>query len=350
MRIGTRGSALALAQAGHVARLLGANPPAELVTITTTGDRATASLNEQPAEHHDLDRAPGTPTAEGAPQGPVDDKSRWVDTIEQALLAGEIDLAVHSAKDVPGELAEGLSLLGAPARAPAEDVLCGVPSLEALPAGARVGTSSVRRAAQLRAAREDLEIVPIGGNVDTRLRRLGKRREAGEQRQAGGRRDAGGGRNEDRLHAIVLARAGLVRLGRENEIGAVLDPARFVPAPGQGVLALEGRAGDKSVEEAVAAITDADAFACLQAERAVARELGATCHTPLGAHAMPAGCGCLTLRAWVGLPDGSEWCSDELLGGFYDPDALGRRVAERMQAAGAGELLRRAEEMAVEHA
>ncbi len=307
MRIGTRGSALALAQAGHVARLLEAHsphPPAELIQITTSGD------------------SDARPPASGK------DKSRWVNTIEQALLAGEIDLAVHSAKDVPGELADGLSLLGAPARAAVEDVICGADELEALEQGARVGTSSVRRAAQLRAAREDLEIVPLGGNVNTRLRRL----------------------HEDGLDAIVLARAGLQRLGREDVLGAVLDPTRFVPAPGQGILALEGRTGDSAVEEAVRAITDADAFACLLAERAVASDLDASCHTPLGAHAMPAGCGCLLLRAWVGLPDGSAWCSDELLGGFYDPSALGRRMAERMSAAGAGELLRQAEEMAVEHA
>jgi hydroxymethylbilane synthase len=319
MRIGTRGSALALAQAGHVARLLGAHPPAEIITIVTTGDRTSASASENRAEH--LDSGESEKRA-------VEDKSRWVDTIEQALLAGEIDLAVHSAKDVPGELAEGLELLGAPARAPAEDVLCGAPALEALPPGARVGTSSLRRAAQLRAAREDLQVVAIGGNVDTRLNKLGH----GE------------------LDAIVLAHAGLQRLGREEEIGAVLDLTRFVPAPGQGVLALEGRGGDSRVEEAVRAITDADAFACLQAERAVARGLNASCQTPLGAHAVPAGCGCLNLRAWVGLPDGSAWVSDELLGGFYDPEALGRRVAERMKAAGVGELLRQAEEMAVEHA
>jgi hydroxymethylbilane synthase len=309
MRIGTRGSALALAQAGHVADRLrsGQHDGVEIVTLTTSGDRAGTGA-----------KSSGDPT----------DKSRWVDTIEQALLAGEIDLAVHSAKDVPGELAEGLVLLGAPARIDAEDVLCGAPSLEALADGARIGTSSVRRAAQLRAAREDLRVVAIGGNVDTRLRRLG----------------------ENGLDAIVLARAGLVRLGREAEVGAVLDPVRFVPAPGQGVLALQGRAEDAHVHEAVATITDADTFACLQAERAVASGLGASCHTPLGAHATPAGCGCLTLRAWVGLPDGSEWCGDELLGGFYDPVALGLRVAERMQAVGAQELLRRAEEMAVEHA
>ncbi len=296
MRIGTRGSMLALAQATHVAELLaieaGDDDAIELVTITTSGDGVDDA--EEPA-------APG-----GAPA----DKSRWVDTIEAALLAGEIDLAVHSAKDVPGELADGLSLLGTPARVSAEDVLCGASGLDALSKGARVGTSSLRRAAQLRAVREDLQVVAIGGNVDTRLRRL----------------------DEDGLDAIVLARAGLLRLGREAEIGAVLDPANFVPAPGQGVLALEGRAGDGAVEEAVRAITDADAFASLRAERALASALGASCHTPLGAHAVPAGCGCLNLRAWVGLPDGSAWVSDELLGGFYDPEALGRRVAERMKS------------------
>jgi hydroxymethylbilane synthase len=304
MRIGTRGSPLALAQSGHVAGLLGIEEPVELITITTSGD------------------LPGRDTTPG---GTPADKSRWVDTIEAALLAGEIDLAVHSAKDVPGELAEGLALLGAPARAAAEDVLCGANALESLPEGARVGTSSVRRAAQLRAAREDLRVVAIGGNVDTRLRRLSE--------------------DED-LDAIVLARAGLLRLDRIAEIGAVLDPTRFVPAPGQGALALEGRAEDSAVAEAVHAITDPDTFACLRAERAVASALNASCHTPLGAHAVPAGCGCLNLRAWVGLPDGSAWVSDELLGGFYDPEALGRRVAERMLVAGAGELLTEAEEMA----
>ncbi|HEY5344193.1 MAG TPA: hydroxymethylbilane synthase [Solirubrobacteraceae bacterium] len=318
MRIGTRGSALALAQAGHVAKLLGAQPPAvgagdpiELVTIRTSGDSGDSAAPR---------RSPG-----GTPA----DKSRWVDTIEAALLAGEIDLAVHSAKDVPGELAEGLALLGAPVRAAAEDVLCGAEDLESLPEGACVGTGSLRRAAQLRAAREDLRVVAIGGNVDTRLRRLGE---------------------EEDLDAIMLAHAGLLRLGRAAEVGGVLDPARFVPAPGQGALALEGRIGDTRAEAAVRAIADADAFACLRAERAVAHELDASCHTPLGAHAVPAGCGCLQLRVWVGLPDGSAWVSDELLGGFYDPEALGYRAAERMKAAGAEQILHRAEELAVEHA
>jgi hydroxymethylbilane synthase len=300
MRIGTRGSALALAQAEQVAVLLGG---CEIVPIRTSGDRADADPS---------------------------DKSRWVSDLEHALLAGEIDLAVHSAKDVPGELADGLKLLGCPERAAAEDVLCGAAGLEELRPGARVGTSSIRRLAQLRATREDLDVVAIRGNVDTRLRKLA---------------DPGEG-----LNAIVLARAGLQRLGREDEAGGVLDTERFVPAPGQGIIALEGRAEDTVTREAVQAITDKDALACLLAERALAHVLDASCHTPLGAYAVPAGCGCLQLRAWVGLPDGSAWVSDELLGGFYDPEALGRRVAERLQVVGAGEMLRRAEEMAGQEA
>jgi hydroxymethylbilane synthase len=328
LRIGTRASALALAQTRLVAAQLDG---VEIVTLTTSGDRA------------------------GAHGG---DKSRWVDTIEDALLAQEIDLAVHSAKDLPGELASGLVLLGAPPRAGVEDVLCfageqpcgGGPrndpggrragsdagstgdrgtgnasaGLDRLPEGARVGTSSIRRAAQLRAARDDLEVIAMGGNVDTRLRLLA----------------------EGEFDAILLARAGLQRLGREGEVGAVLDPAQFVPAPGQGALALEARTDDVRVRETVAAILDADTSACLLAERALASALDASCHTPLGAHAAPAGCGCFGLRAWVGLPDGSAWVADELLGGFYDPTELGARMAERMSAAGARELLASAREMA----
>jgi hydroxymethylbilane synthase len=306
MRLGTRGSVLALAQARLVAGLL---PDAELVTITVSGDK-----------------------------GALREKSRWVDAIEDALLAGEIDLAVHSAKDMPAKLAGGLELLGAPARGAPEDVLCmrtpaiaggehasQTVTVHALGAGARLGTSSVRRAAQLRAAREDLEIVAASGNVDTRLRRLA----------------------EGDFDGIVLARAGLQRLAREGEISTVLDPERFVPSPGQGTLALQGRADDAHTRTVVEAITDERAFACLRAERAVAGALGASCNTPLGAHALDAGCGCLHLRAWVGLPDGSEWIADELVGGFYEPEQLGRRMAERLLGVGAGELLRSAEEMAI---
>jgi hydroxymethylbilane synthase len=164
--------------------------------------------------------------------------------------------------------------------------------------------------------------------VDTRLRKL----------------------SEGACDALVLAHAGLRRLGREGEVGAVLDPARFVPSPGQGTLALEGRAEDGATRDAIAAITDEDTMACLLAERALARALDASCHTPLGAWARPAGCGCLELRAWVGLPNGSAWVGDELVGGFYEPEELGQRMAERMTSAGAGDLLRSAEAMALERA
>jgi hydroxymethylbilane synthase len=239
MRIGTRRSALALAQANLIAELIGGD--CEIVPIVTSGD------------------------ADARTPAPDTDKSRWVTELEDALTAQEIDLAVHSAKDLPGELADGLALHGAPARAGAQDVLCGASTLAALETGARVGTSSIRRLAQLRAAREDLEVVAVRGNVDTRLRK-----------------------------------------GLEAQIGGVLDGDHFVPAPGQGVLALEGRAGDERTVEAVRTITHGDSFACLLAERALAHELGASCHTPLGAHANSRE-GALNLRAWVGVQDGSAW-------------------------------------------
>jgi hydroxymethylbilane synthase len=290
MRIGTRGSALALAQAHHVAELLGET--AEVVPIATSGDR-------------------------GALPG---DKARWVKELELALLAGEIDLAVHSAKDVPAELPDGLALAGVPERLDARDALCGASSLDALPPGARVGTSSLRRAAELRSLRPDLDVIALRGNVDTRLRKLA----------------------EGACDALVLAVAGLVRLGRGDAVGALLDA--LVPAPGQGALLLEARADDARARAAASALEDPHAAACLAAERALVRALGATCRTPLGAHATLAQDGTLTLRAFLGLPDGSAWLRDELgdpLGA--SPEALGAEVGARMQAAGADELLATAE-------
>jgi hydroxymethylbilane synthase len=290
MRVGSRGSALALAQAEHVARRLGGG--AAVVAIATSGDR-------------------------GALSG---DKSRWVKELELALLAGEIDVAVHSAKDVPADLPAGLALVGVPERADPRDALCGATSLDALREGARVGTSSLRRAAALRALRPDLDVVALRGNVDTRLRKLA----------------------DGACDAIVLALAGLQRLGRADAAGCALD--ELVPAPGQGTLALEGRAGDERVRAAVAAIEDADAATSLAAERALVRALGASCHTPLGAHATRGADGTLTLRAFLGLPDGSAWLRDELTVASDDaPEALGDELGARMRAAGGDELLRTAE-------
>jgi hydroxymethylbilane synthase len=281
VRIGTRGSALALAQARQVAALLGGSH--ELVEVTTSGDRG----------------------------GDASDKERWVRELDAALLDGSVDCAVHSAKDVPARVPEGVVIAAVPERADPRDALCGAASQTVLPAGARVGTSSLRRTAQLRALREDLSVVDLRGNVDTRLRRL-----------AGGDYDA-----------IVLAAAGLERLGRGGE-GVALE--ELVPAAGQGCLAVTTRAG----EEYLVSILGHDASRrALLAERAVVRALDADCHTPVGAHASPLPTGGLTLRAFVGAPDGSAWVRDELDGD--EAEALGAAVAERLLSAGAREVLGR---------
>jgi hydroxymethylbilane synthase len=292
IRIGTRGSALALAQARLVAERL--DGEVELVPITTSGDRGAA--------------------------GPDADKSRFVKEIEEALLAGEVDLAVHSAKDVPAELPDGLAIVAVPERADPRDALCGAAALGELAEGAAVGTSSLRRRAQLLALRPDLDVRELRGNVDTRLRRLA----------------------EGDFHAVVLAAAGLERLGRGGE---GLPLGELVPAPGQGCLALEARADDAAVAAAAGALTDEPALACLTAERALVEALDATCRTPIGAHAAPDG-DALRLTAFVGLPDGSHWIRDELEGSAAEPAPLGREVAERLLSAGAGEVLAEAERLA----
>jgi hydroxymethylbilane synthase len=285
VRIGTRGSALALAQARQVAGLLGGSH--ELVEVTTSGDRQQSPLRA------------------------AADKERWVRELDLALLAGELDCAVHSAKDVPAHLAGGIAIAAVPERADPRDALCGAPSLAALAAGARVGTSSLRRGSQLRALRPDVEVLELRGNVDTRLRRLA----------------------EGEYDAIVLALAGLERLERGNE-GVALD--ELVPAAGQGCLAVTTRAGEESL---VAAIDDPGSARALAAERAVVRALDADCHTPVGAHASSLPERRLRLRAFVGAPDGSAWVRDELDGD--DAEALGAAVAERLLSAGAREVLGR---------
>jgi len=288
IRLGTRGSALAVAQARLVAAEL--DDDVELVPIVTSGDRA---------------------------RGAGMDKSRFVKEIEDALLAGDVDLAVHSAKDVPAELPSGLSIVGVPERADPHDALCGAASLEQLIDGATVGTGSLRRRAQLLALRPDLDVRDLRGNVDTRLRRLA----------------------EGDFGAVVLAQAGLDRLGRAGE-GALLP--ELVPAPGQGCLVLEARADDTSTAAAAGALTDRAALTCLTAERALVAGLGATCRTPVGAHAALAR-GTLRLTAFAGMPDGSHWIRDSQDGDPDEPAELGRAVAERMRAAGARELLEAAE-------
>jgi hydroxymethylbilane synthase len=249
----------------------------------------------------------------------IGDKSRFVKEIEEALLAGEVDIAVHSAKDVPGELPDGLAIVGVPEREDARDALCGAASLDDLAEGASVGTSSLRRRAQLLAVRPDLRVSDMRGNVDTRLRKL-----------AEGSHDA-----------VVLALAGLRRLGRPE--GAPLPVTLMTPAPGQGCLALEARRDDAHATELAGRLTDQPALIRLTAERAVVQRLDATCHTPVAAYAELRDGDVLELAAFVGLPDGSTWIRDTLEGDAADPAALGREVGERLLAAGARELLEEAE-------
>jgi len=278
LRLGTRGSRLALVQARWVAARLPGE--VEIVEITTAGD---------------LRRAAG-------------DKSRWTGALERALLSGEIDLAVHSAKDVPGELAPGTAIAAIPAREDPRDVLVGAASLDALADGARVGTSALRRRAQLLAVRPDLDVVDLRGNVDTRLGRLA----------------------DGEVDALVLAAAGLARLGRDDVTGTAPSGPVFVPAPGQGALLVQERAGDGRA----AAVGDARARNAVTAERRVAARLGASCQTAIGVHDDG-----VTLRAFAGLPDGSEWLVDELPSGSADA------LADRLLATGAADLLARAEAM-----
>jgi hydroxymethylbilane synthase len=301
LRIGTRGSALALAQARAVAKAIEAATRSgagatELVEITTAGD---------------VDRARG-------------DKSRWTGALEDALVAGEIDLAVHSAKDVPGELADGTALVAVLRRADPLDVLVGERRLDDVREGARVGTSALRRRAQLLAARPDLEVAELRGNVDTRLRK----RAAGE------------------VDVLVLPAAGLERLGRRREAGGALCGEVFVPAAGQGVIVVQARTPSPAADVAVAA-SHTSTMACLFAERAAVRELAASCHAPVGIHAQVVADG-LRIRGFAGLPDGSEWIVDELAweGDGRDPAAAGAALARRMISAGAADLLRAAEAIA----
>jgi hydroxymethylbilane synthase len=296
LRIGTRGSRLALAQAEWVRRRLEevhGGLRAELVIIRTSGDRF-------------VDR----------PLIDIGGKGLFVKEIEEALSAGEIDCAVHSMKDLPAELAAGLVLACVPAREDPRDVLITrlAGGLQNLPSAARVGTSSLRRAALLHAARPDLDVSALRGNVDTRLRKLA----AGE------------------VDAIVLARAGLNRMGLDPEHAEVCDPAEFVPAIGQGALALESR--PDATCDRLAALEHAPTRRAVTAERALLVAVGGSCVTPLAAHATIEG-GHLKLRAVIAAPDGSRIVRGEAQGPETDPERIGSDLAQRLLARGGAEIL-----------
>ena len=300
LRIATRKSLLALWQAEHVAALLRMAHPTlhvELVPITTQGDRIQ-------------DRSLAT----------IGGKGLFIKELEVALEQRHADIAVHSMKDVPGELPAGLLIAAVLERADARDALVTATAsdLRDLPHRARVGSSSLRRQAQLLALRPDLRIVALRGNVDTRLRKL----DLGE------------------LDAIVLACAGLIRLGLESRIAARLDPTVCLPAVSQGIIGIECRDADANTRALLAPLNHAGTRIVMDAERAFAHRLGGSCQSPIGAHARIAG-DRLKLDGLVAEPDGTRVLRDASSGMLAEPERLGSVLAERILAAGAGPLLER---------
>jgi hydroxymethylbilane synthase len=303
LRIGSRGSQLALWQANHVAGLLlEQGHEAEIVIVKTAGDRAQDVAFAE-----------------------VGAKGMFTKEIEEALAEGRADLAVHSLKDLPTELPEGLALAATPVRADARDALVSAKyaSLAALPKGARVGTSSARRRAQLHALRPDIEMVEFRGNVDTRLRKL----------------------EEGQVEAILLASAGLERLGKTDWLRERFEPRDFCPAAGQGALAIETRADDAATREAVGFLDHADTRFAVTAERAALAALGGGCQVPIGVHCRlkftqhhkPQD----EIFAVVASPETGEvvrvhWQKTR---DHDDPAAFGRHAAKMLLQSGAGPLL-----------
>lgn len=309
LRIGTRGSELALWQAHHIRDTLrarwGERLAIELVLITTEGDR----IQDRPLNQ-------------------IGGKGLFVNAIEEQLVSGAVDLAVHSMKDLPGRLAPGLAIVCTPPREDPRDALVlgprlrerlagRAPTLADLPPGTRVGTTSLRRAALTRRANPGLEIRQLRGNVPTRLRKL----------QTGAEYDA-----------ILLAAAGLVRLGLAAEIDARLDPESFCPAATQGILALECREDDARVRGLVAPLADADACTMATAERAFLARLDGGCQVPMGCHATLAG-GELHVRGVIADPAGRPVFSGSRVGEPADAAAIGRELAELLLRLGADRVL-----------
>jgi hydroxymethylbilane synthase len=294
LRIGSRGSQLALWQANHIAALLrGRGNEVEIEIIKTTGDKIT-----------------------DVPLAKVGTKGMFTKEIEEALAAVRVDLAVHSLKDLPTELPPGFELAAVPRRDDPRDVFCSrkYASIEALPKSARVGTSSLRRQAQLKALRADLDLHPLRGNVDTRLAKL----EGGE------------------YDAIILAAAGLNRLGKTESIKQFISADVMCPAAGQGALAVEVRARDTATLQLLTFLDDSDARATTICERALLGRLGGGCQVPIGAMAEMSS-GRLHLRAVVANPDGSLVLRES--GDGEDPVQLGESVGDALLRRGGKAIL-----------
>lgn len=300
IRIGTRGSMLALAQCDWVkGKILEHHPGLEVekVRIKTKGDKI-------------LD----------APLSKIGGKGLFVKEIEEALLSGRVDLAVHSMKDVPAELPEGLILTAFPRREDPHDVLisAGDVPLEELPQGGLLGTSSLRRSAQVQHFRPDLEIVPLRGNVDTRLKKL---------------------RRGD-FHAIILAAAGIGRLGMKEHISQVIPKEKVLPAIGQGALGIEVREDNRNIIEILSFLNHGPTALCVRAERAFLKKLEGGCQVPLAALASLDGQH-LHLEGMVAELDGSRIIRDKMKGDRERPEEIGVALAGRMLDVGAGEILAR---------
>jgi hydroxymethylbilane synthase len=294
LRIGSRGSQLALWQANHIsARLRERGQEVEIEVIKTTGDKIT-----------DVALAK------------VGTKGMFTKEIEEALAEGRVDLAVHSLKDLPTKLPPGFELVAVTTRANPRDAFLSAKyeRLDALPQGARVGTSSLRRQAQLRAVRSDLEVHPLRGNVDTRVRKL----------------------EEGEYDAIILAAAGLTRLGKTRWVREVLSENFMCPAAGQGALGIEIREGDVVVREHLAFLNDPAACAATSCERALLNKLGGGCQVPIGAFA-EMNAGLLRLTAIVARPDGSEVLREQQNGN--EPVTLGEQVGDTLLRRGATRIL-----------
>jgi len=296
--IASRESALAMWQARHVqSRLAGLYPRTEVtvVGVTTEGDRRL-----------DVSLAR------------IGGKGLFIKELEEALASGRADLAVHSMKDVPMHLPAGFALAAVMEREDPRDAFVSTryQSLAALPAGARVGTSSLRRECQVRARHPRLVVTPLRGNVNTRLRKL----------------------DEGAFDAILLAAAGLRRLGLEQRVTAWLEPEESLPAPGQGALGLECRADRGDILELLKPLSHGDTLSCVTAERAVSRTLSGSCNVPLGAYAQQSGAE-LRLRAFVGAPDGTRLIAGARAGRAADAEALGSGLAEELRSRGAGAIL-----------
>jgi hydroxymethylbilane synthase len=294
LRVGSRGSQLALWQANHISALLREQGhEVEIEIIKTTGDKITDVALAQ-----------------------VGTKGMFTKEIEEALADGRVDFAVHSLKDLPTELPPGFELVAITTRVNPHDVFLSVKydSVKALPKGALVGTSSLRRQAQLKVPRPDLVIHPLRGNVDTRVRKL----------------------EEGEYDAIILAAAGLTRLGKTQLVKEVLSEEFMCPAAGQGALGIEIRAGDMPMRKVLAFLDDAAARATTTCERALLNKLGGGCQVPIGAFAEMKD-GALLLTAIVAQPDGSLILREQQSGA--DPVALGERVGENLLQRGATKIL-----------